>query len=296
MTKTVGGVLVITLLLAAAVLAQQSGGRGAGGGRPSGSAGSSPVALAEVSEQSHSITVGGRLEPQTRIVHKIPTGGYVLSVAVLEGQLVEAGDELLTIKRKDDVMELYKSVPLGARITGRVSEVLVQEDAEVAAGEAAVVVLGTEGYLLRANVSDKDAFKIEVGQRVRGRGSGGTVVAGFLYSRSQEPDYSTGLFELTFQFPNSQRISIGEFVLIDLPIDRARGLFIPRDAVVRRYGKYFIWIVNQAKTLQAREVALGPVYGDLVLIREGLEAGEGYLQRPSGREREGAPVAGSSGQ
>jgi multidrug efflux pump subunit AcrA (membrane-fusion protein) len=170
---------------------------------------------------------------------------------------------------------------------------LVQPDAEVSAGEAAVVILGTEGYLLRANASDKDAFRIEIGQRVRGRTAGGELVSGILSSRSQEPDYSTGLFELTFEFPNSQRVNIGEFVLIELPIDRMRGVFVPREVVVRRYGKYFIWIVNQARTLEAREVELGPVFGDLVLIQRGLEAGEPYLRRLSGREREGAPVGGS---
>jgi multidrug efflux pump subunit AcrA (membrane-fusion protein) len=168
------------------------------------------------------------------------------------------------------------------------------------------VILGTEGYLLEANVSDKDAFRIDVGQSVTGRTAGGNAISGILLSRSAEPDYSTGLFELAFQFPNSQRVSIGEFVLIDLPIDRVRGLFVPRDAVVRRYGKFFLWMVSDAQVLEAREVTLGPVFGDLVLIREGLKPEERYLRRLTGREREGAPApgapdartpaAGSSGQ
>jgi multidrug efflux pump subunit AcrA (membrane-fusion protein) len=204
--------------------------------------------------------------------------------------LVEAGEELLSVKRKDDVMELYKPVPLTARISGRVSEVLVQLETEVNAGEAAVVILGTQGYLLEAYVSDKDAFRIDVGQAVTGRTAGGAAITGFLISRSQEPDYSTGLFELTFQFPNSQRVSIGEFVMIALPIDRIRGLFVPRDAVVRRYGKFYLWGVNESQVLEAREVTLGAVFGDLVLIREGLEPGQRYLRRLTGREREGAPA------
>jgi len=220
---------------------------------------------------------------------------------VREGQLVEAGQELLSVKRKDDVMELYKPVPLTARISGRVSEVLVQPEAEVGTGDPAVVILGTQSYVLQANVSDKDAFRIDVGQQVTGRTTEGTAIRGVLRTRSQEPDYSTGLFELTFQFPDSQRVAIGEFVLIDLPIDRVRGLFVLRDVVVRRYGKYFLWIVNESQVLEAREVALGAVFGDLVLIREGLKPGERYLVRLTGREREGAPApgvpgAGSTGQ
>ena len=287
--------ILSALYSAAGVSAQQGpGGRPAGGGdNGAQGAGGSPIAVAQMSEQYHSITVGGRLEPQSRIVHKISTGGYVQAVLVREGQLVEAGQELLSIRRKDDVMELYKPVPLVARISGRVSEVLVQVEAEVSSGDSAVVILGTEGYLLEAYVSDKDAFRIDVGQAVTGRTAGGSSITGFLRSRSPEPDYSTGLFELNFQFSNSQRIGIGEFVLIDLPIDRVRGLFVPRDAVVRRYGSYYLWTVAESQVLEARQVTLGALFGDLVLIREGLEPGQRYLRRLTGREREGAPVAGA---
>jgi len=292
--------VVLGVLAASGAPAQQGGspggGRPGGGQRPAGASGGvpgeSPIAEARISEQSHSITVGGRLEPQSRIEHKIPSAGYVQIISVREGQSVVAGAELLTVKRKDDVLELYKPVPLNARIDGRVSEILVQPEAEVAAGEAAVVIIGTSGYRLKANVSDKDAFRIDVGQRINGRTTDGGVIRGFLLSRSQEPDYSTGLFELTFEFPNNQAASIGEFVLIDLPIDRTRGLFVPREVVVRRYGKYFLWIVNDSRALEAREVVLGPVFGDLVLLREGLAAGERYLNRLTGREREGEPVDG----
>jgi multidrug efflux pump subunit AcrA (membrane-fusion protein) len=252
--------------------------------------GGPPIATAQVSEQVRSITVGGRLEPQSRIVHKISTAGFVQSISVREGQLVEAGEELLKVRRKDDVMELYKPVPLIARISGRVSEVLVQPEAEVSAGQSAVVILDTKAYVLKANVSDKDAFRIDVGQQVTGRSADDTPIQGVLLSRSPEPDYSTGLFELTFRFPDSQRVDIGEFVLIDLPVDRLRGLFVPRDAVARRYGKFFLWIVTESRNLEAREVTLGQVFGDLVAIRQGLEPGERYLRVLTGREREGAPV------
>ncbi len=295
--KTAGIIMIITsLLLTVVSVSAQHGGRagpppgpGAGSGQAEG-ADRSPIAIAQVSQQSHTITVGGRLQPQSRIVHKTSSSGYIQSVRVREGQLVQAGEELLSIKRKDDVMDLYKPVPVTARIAGRVSEVLVQVEAEVNAGEPAVVVLGTEGYVLEANVSDKDAFRIDIGQQVSGLTAGGTTISGVLLSRSQEPDYSTGLFELTFQFPDSQRVGVGEFVLIDLPVDRVRGLFVPRDVVVRRYGKFFLWIVNESQALEAREVTLGPVFGDLILISNGLQSGERYLRRLTGREREGAAV------
>ncbi len=267
------------------------------GGRAGGQPGDSslPVAEAQISEQYHAISVGGRLQPQSRIVHTTTSAGYIQSVRVQVGQPVREGEVLFSIRRKDDVMNLYKPVPVLARIGGRVSEVLVSSEDEVSQGEPAVVILGSEGYLLEATVSDKDAFRIDVGQTVSARTAAGTAIRGALSSRSQEPDYSTGLFTLTFRFPNSQNINIGEFVMVELPVDRTRGLFVPREAVVRRYGSYFLWIVDEEGKLEAREVVLGSTYGDLVRVREGLQSGERYLVELTGREREGERI-GAPGQ
>jgi len=250
----------------------------------------SPVAVAENSVQFHVISVGGRLQPKSRIVHYTPNSGIVSAVSVEEGQLVESGQKLFSIKRKDDVMNSYKPTVVTARISGWVSNVEIQVEDEVEANDPAVVIIGTEGYALDVAISDKDTFKVQIGQRVSARTNGGNRITGVLVNRSQEPDYDTGLFSLSFYFPNTQRTFIGEFVVIDLPVDRAKGLFVRRDLIIRRYGKYFLWTVNEEQTLAAREVVLGPTYGDMVLIEQGLAAGERYLTVLTGREKEGDTV------
>ncbi len=252
-----------------------------------------PVAVVRVSEQFHTVSVGGRLQPRNRIVHRSFNAGIVRSVAVEEGEFVEEGKELFSVGRKDDVEKVYEPYVVTARISGLVSEVLIQVDDEIEDAEPAVVLIGTEGYVLEAHISDKDASKINIGQQVSARTSGGRVITGVLVNRSQEPDYNTGLFSLTFHFPNSQRTYIGEFVIIELPIDRARGIFIQRELIIRRYGKYFLWVVNGEQKLEAREVVLGPVYGDLVKIDRGLTVGDRYLIRLTGREKEGMKIGAS---
>ncbi len=297
--KRIGLLAVVGAGLLCASLAISQPGPGSRTGPPPGPGGAAggqagdfslPVAEAHVSEQYHTIAVGGRLQPQSRIVHATTSAGYIQAVRVQVGQTVREGEELFSIRRKDDVMNLYKPVPVVARIGGRVSEVLVKGEEEVSEGEPAVVILGSEGYLLEATVSDKDAFLIDVGQTVSARTPAGTAIRGVLSSRSEEPDYSTGLFTLTFHFPDSQNINIGEFVTVELPVDRTRGLFVPREAVVRRYGSYFLWIVDEEGRLEARKVVLGTTFGDLVLVREGLKNGEHYLVELTGREREGERI------
>ncbi len=299
MDKSIRSMLIAAAFLAAAApLFPQSGGGGGGGGRGTGGAAgggqgasgarAALVATAEVSVQYHCISVGGRLEPRTKVVHQVPSAGYVVSVEVSEGDRVEPGSLLLSIGRKDDVANLYKPLAVTARVEGWVSEILVQVQDEVGQGDPAVVILGREGYVLAAGVSDKDAFKVDVGQQVAALTSGGAMITGVLHYRSQEPDYQTGLFSLTFHFPSSQRTHIGEFVMVELPVDRTRGLFVRRDLVVRRYGRYFLWIVDDNQELKAREVELGDTFGELVEITSGLSEGERYLTRLTGREREGA--------
>jgi multidrug efflux pump subunit AcrA (membrane-fusion protein) len=253
----------------------------------------SPVTVAKVTEQFHTIEVAGRLEPENRIVHYTPNSGYISSISVKEGQFAKEGQELFRIRRKEDVMNIYKPTVVTARIAGLVSQVFIQVQDEVETNEQAVVIIGMEGYTLDADISDKDAFKIKIGQRVSAHTINGTTISGVLVNRSQEPDYTTGLFSLTFHFPDTQHINVGEFVIIELPADRAKGIFIRRDLVIRRYGRYFMWIVNEAGELSAREVTLGPTYGDLVRIDHGLSEGERYLNRLTGREKEGDRIEAS---
>lgn len=139
-------------------------------------------------------------------------------------------------------------------------------------------------------MSDKDAFRIELGQQVSAVTTEGETVRGVLEARSQEPDYETGLFELTFQFTTDSSIRIGEFLLIELPVDRVEGVFVPRDSVVRRYGSFYLWVVGDDGTLEAREVTVGDSFADEVHLVDGVDPGERFLPAPTGREREGASI------
>ena len=281
--------LLAALLFNLAALAAQEGQSGR-----SGSASGGLIAEAAESERSRTISVGGRLEPLVRVEHRVTAEGTILSVDVAEGQTVAKGQVLFSIN-KDELTGKYRPVQVTARVAGLVSVVAIQVEDEVSTGEAAITVVGIDGYTLKATVSDKDAFKIEIGQQVEGRTPGGLGLAGVLVNRSLEPDYSTGLFLLTFEFPNGQKTQVGEYLIIDLPVDKARGIFIPRELVVRRYGRYYLWGVGAGNLLEAREVVLGKVFGNQVLIERGLAVGDRYLTQLTGREKEGTAI-GSQGE
>ena len=285
--------IVFAVALSWNAIAQQAPGQTPGaapGTAPAGQQGRRPpIQPAELSVRSHSVSVAGRLEPRSRTTHLTEAAGYIQAVMVREGQAITASQPLFSIQRTE-VGQTFKPVVTVSRVDGVVSQVLLQVNDEVKSGEAAVVVVSTDRYTLNAAVSDKDAFKVPVGQKVVGRSPDGKELSGTLTSRSQEPDYATGLFSLTFDFPRNPGASVGTMLIIELPIDQSQGIYVRRDLVVRRYGKFFLWVVGPGNVLESREVRLGEVYGEEVRIAAGLTVGERYLTRLTGRERAGAAL------
>ncbi|MCX7030324.1 MAG: HlyD family efflux transporter periplasmic adaptor subunit [Spirochaetes bacterium] len=268
-----------------AVWAQQPGGPGG----PNSGTPRVEVARAAVTEKTLTTTVGGRLRPANTVTHVASVNGIVTTVNVREGQQVKVGQRLFGIERAD-VAGSYLPAVIVARIEGVVSEVHVQPANEVKSGAAGVTVIDTSGYSLTSSISDKDAFKIQTGGEITGKAVGGQTLAGVLLWRSPEPDYETGLYSLTFRFPNGPGAHLGQFVSIEIPVATARGIFVPQSVLVRRYGRYFVWTVSEASTLKSRAVVTGAVYGDYILIEKGLEVGDRYLSRISRNEREDMAV------
>ncbi len=263
-----------------------------GGGRPGGGAPGRPVSTESASLQARNqiIQVGGRLRPLTRIDHQVPVTGLIREVAVETGDRVSAGTVLYTIER-DEIGQTFRPVPVEARISGVVSDVEIQEAQQVRIGDAAVTVVGDDGFILEAQVSDKDASNVQIGAPVVAHTVDDVELDGTLSLRSAEPDYETGLFSVTFSFDAGQPAGIGSFLVIDLPTQNVEGIFVSRDSVDRRYGRFYLWVVDEeAGVFTRREVTLGEIVGDEVVVETGIEVGERYITRLSGREREGAPA------
>lgn len=248
------------------------------------------TARARIESRSRSIQVAGRLRPRNRITHEVPVAGVVRRVSVDPGERVAAGTLLFTVER-DEVGQTFRPVSVSARLTGIVSQVFVQEEEQVRQGNAGVLIVGDDGYILEAEISDKDATHVSLGQQVTGHTREGAQIRGTLFRRSQEPDYETGLFSLTFRFPPETPGGIGTFVIMELPTERIAGVFVPRDAIDRRYGRYYLWTIDETEgVLRRQEVTLGESIGDSAVVTSGLNSGDRYLSRLTGREREGAPA------
>lgn len=282
---------VLFLFLMTVLLAAQQRGGMSGGNRSSGGneRDGSLITEAVISTRSNSILVAGRLEPRSRIIHNSSVSGSVGELFVDIGDHVQAGDHLFRIDR-NVIGQSFKPVYVDSKISGIVSEINIQIYSDINDGTPGVTIIATDSYFVGAVISDKDAFKIKIGQGVTGTNPEGLSIRGILSGRSQEPDYNTGLFNLSFQFPQKEGFYIGSFILVQLSTDQIEGIFISRDLLVRRYGKYFLWLLDDEEKLTAREVESGAIFGDDVHIVSGLNPGERYLSQLTGKETEGMDI------
>lgn len=257
-----------------------------GGGSRNGS--NNIIGVAGSASPGRVITVGGRLTPYRKVEHTATVDGYVDAILVKQGDRVKVGTPLIRISR-DVVGETYLPVVVESRIDGIVSDIQVYQNQLVTGGTAAVTILDDRYYVLDASLSDRDAFAVRKleGLTVQGKTPEGEAFPGIIESLSTEPDYTTGLFTLTMDFPRTKDLFLGAVLFVDLPVEKPSGITVDKTAVLSQDGSSFIWIINQKSELEKRVVTTGPEKDDSITVIKGIESGERYLRKPAGKEKEG---------
>lgn len=255
------------------------GGRGGDGGF---------FAVANPAKAGRVVTVGGRLVPVRKIDHAISVSGFVDALLVRVGERVEEGQPLIRITR-DVVGETFRPVTLPSRLKGIVSEIHVYETEEVSPGTPAVTILDDRSYLLKTTLSDRDAPAIRAlgAVPVRGTTPEGVPFSGRILAIAQEPDYSTGLFTLTMEFPKRVGLFLGMVLFVDLPAQASEGMTVEETALFREEGKTYLWVLTEDDGLSLRGITAGETIEAKVVVVEGLSPGERYVRRLTGNEKEG---------
>ncbi len=105
-------------------------------------------------------------------------------------------------------------------------------------------------------------------------------------------DPATGTIRGRAIFRNQDRgLMPGLFVRLKLPGRKAyRGLLIQDRAVGTDLDKRFVFVVTADRTIQYRDVALGPIVDGLRVVRSGLNPGDGVVVNGLQRVRPGMKV------
>jgi len=113
----------------------------------------------------------------------------------------------------------------------------------------------------------------------------------FIYV-DREVDQKTGTIQIAVSFPNPElTLRPGQYGTARAEIDRIpNALLIPRQAVSELQGSEQVAIVNPDGKAEIRAVTLGPIDGQMVVVKEGLEAGDKVIVEGFQIVRQAMPV------
>ena len=89
-------------------------------------------------------------------------------------------------------------------------------------------------------------------------------------------DPRTGTLALRATFPNPDRLlQPGQFVRLQILLDeRVGALLVPQAAIQESQGSASLFVVGPDETVQARTVQMGPRFGTLWVVEDGVKVGE----------------------
>ncbi|MDX2443421.1 MAG: efflux RND transporter periplasmic adaptor subunit [Bacteroidales bacterium] len=92
-------------------------------------------------------------------------------------------------------------------------------------------------------------------------------------------DPTTGSMLVEAHFPNTDGIlRPGLYAKVRARMEVLEGaLLVPQRCVIELQGQYSVFVVDENNTVQSRQVAIGERIGDLWLVTEGLNPGEGIV-------------------
>jgi membrane fusion protein (multidrug efflux system) len=191
-------------------------------------------------------------------------------------------------------------------INGRVGETLVDRGNLVSEAEATqlTTVIRWDQIYASFNISDRDLLALrEVSRKreekqepipvfLRQENEKGFPHAGETEYYDLAVDTSTGTFMIRAIFENADKVILpGSFVHVRIPTGvLEQALFVPEAAVgTDQLGRYLL-IVRTDSSVERRSVVLGAKYGEMILVVEGLKAGEQVIVEGLQRARPGAKV------
>lgn len=191
-----------------------------------------------------------------------------------------------------------------ARIEAPVDGVVLQrlaEQSELVAGGQPVLVLGAtgQGWIVRAALADRDAVRVQLGDpaRVAFDAFPGRQFPGKVSRIASSADPLTGTFEVEIDVsPDGARFARGLVAKVTLALaDDGEGrtqAVVPVAALVEADGPAAtVYVVDPAaQVARRRQVAVGPVVGDRVVVTSGLVAGEQVVTDGAAWLVDGTPV------
>jgi membrane fusion protein, multidrug efflux system len=109
----------------------------------------------------------------------------------------------------------------------------------------------------------------------------------------RQVDPKTGTIQIAVTFPNPElTLRPGQYVTARAEIDQIpNALLIPQEAVSELQGGVQVGVVGSDGKAEIRAIKIGPVYGQMIVVTEGLKAGEKVIVEGFQKIRQGIEVS-----
>ena len=93
---------------------------------------------------------------------------------------------------------------------------------------------------------------------------------------NREVDPETGSILIQTTFPNPDRLlKPGQYAKVVVKMQDVKGgLLIPQRCVTELQGQFSVFIINNENKVETKQIVAGETIGDLLLVKEGLQAGD----------------------
>jgi RND family efflux transporter MFP subunit len=163
-------------------------------------------------------------------------------------------------------------------------------------------VLGStsDGWVVRVALADRDLVRIERESPVDVSFDAfpGRAFAGRVSRIASAADPATGTFEVEVEVqPQGARFVRGLVAKVELDVadsgDADARALVPVTALVEANGHdATVYVLDsEAAVARRKKIAVGPIVGDRVVVRDGLDTGERVITDGAAWLRDGQPVA-----
>lgn len=168
-----------------------------------------------------------------------------------------------------------------APVDGVVSARSVQPGQVVGAGGELLRLIRDGRLEWRAELAEGDLLRVAPGTRVQVDTPTGAV-AGTVRRVSPALDVQSRTGTVFADLPEPGPLRAGMFAQGRIALGRASAMLVPRDAVVYRDGRAFVFTVDGESRVRERGIEVGGAHGDALEVHSGLEPGDRVVARGAG--------------
>ena len=168
-----------------------------------------------------------------------------------------------------------------APVDGVVSARSVQPGQVVGAGGELLRLIRDGRLEWRAELAEADLLLVAPGATVQVETPAGPV-AGVVRRGSPALDAQPRTGTIYAAQPEPGPLRAGMFAQGRIALGRAQAMLIPNEAVVRRDGRAYVFIVDGENRVREQGIEVGPMHGDHVEVRSGLEPDARVVARGAG--------------